>query len=157
MGALLRQSTLLVWNHFDGMENEYMKRGYLLPPGCKDLNDVIKLKEQQAQSLFYHLPQLPKVYDTALKPSSLAQMFKAQDTTPTPGKTLEPLPPVIGELVIPPHTTVKKLAALLGQKPFVIVGDLMKLGMFATVDFLLDFKTISKVARMHGFTAIKAA
>jgi Translation initiation factor IF-2, N-terminal region len=26
------------------MENEYMKRGYLLPEGCKDLIDVLKAK-----------------------------------------------------------------------------------------------------------------
>ncbi len=28
------------------MENEYMKRGYLLPEGCKDLIDVSKSKAQ---------------------------------------------------------------------------------------------------------------
>jgi hypothetical protein len=28
----------------DEMENEFMKRGYLLPKGCKDLSDVLKSK-----------------------------------------------------------------------------------------------------------------
>ncbi len=28
------------------MENEFMKRGYLLPKGCKDLTDVLKLKRR---------------------------------------------------------------------------------------------------------------
>lgn len=26
----------------EGMENEFMKRGYLLPDGCKDLIDVLR-------------------------------------------------------------------------------------------------------------------
>ena len=70
-------------------------------------------------------------------------------------KQLLPTPPVKGQIVISSKTTVKKLAALLELKPFEIIGDLMKLGMFATVDFLLDFKTISAIAKLHGFTAIR--
>jgi hypothetical protein len=30
------------------MENEFMKRGYLLPKGCKDLGDVLMSKAQPA-------------------------------------------------------------------------------------------------------------
>lgn len=116
-----------------------MKRGYLLPPGCKDLSDALKLKQQQVQSLLHHLPELSGGHDTA----------------PKPWKPATPLPPIKGQIFIPPHTTVRKLAALLEKRPFQIIGDLMQLGMFATVDFLLDFKTISRVARMHGFTAIR--
>ena len=68
----------------------------------------------------------------------------------------ETLPPVTRQVLVPPQTTVKQLATLLELRPFDIIGDLMKLGIFAMTDFLLDFKTISDVARMHGFFAIKA-
>jgi len=112
------------------MENEFMKRGYLLPEGCKDLSDVAKLKQRREPDL-----------------SVLGLL--------TP-KKFPPLPPVTKQVFIPPQTTVKKLAGLLDLKPFEIIGDLMKLGVFAMTDYLLDFKTISDVARMHGFLAIKA-
>jgi hypothetical protein len=113
-----------------GMENEFMKRGYLLPDGCKDLSDVANLKQRRASD-----------------PSALGLLAP---------KKFVPLPPITKQVFIPPQTTVKKLAALLDLKPFEIVGDLMKLGVFPMTDFLLDFKTISEVARMHGFLAIKA-
>lgn len=122
------------------MENEFMKRGYLLPKGCKDLHDVLLLKQKQVASLFQCLPALPTGHDAALKPWK----------QPAP-------PPVTAQIVIGPHTTVGKLATLLGLKPFQIIGDLMKLGMFATADYQLDFETISKIARTHGFMAIKSA
>lgn len=122
-----------------------MKRGYLLPPGCKDLSDTLKLRHPLVFDKVVHFPsEIPKanwhIYDSTVKPWKQPAQF----------------PPIKGQVFIPPHTTVKKLAALLGQKPFQIVADVMQLGMFATPDFLLDFKTISKVARMYGFTAIKA-
>jgi hypothetical protein len=66
------------------------------------------------------------------------------------------LPPLTRQVFIAPDTTVKKLAALLGQKPFKIICDLVQLGTFATVDEVLDFKVVSMVAKMNGFAAIKA-
>lgn len=119
-----------------------MKRGYLLPKGCKDLNDVLKLKQKQAEAL---LPFLPGSASASNDPA-----FK-------PWKLPPPLPVVTGEIVIPPHTTVKMLAALLSQNIAQIMGDLMKLGMLATPDFLLDFDTISRIARKYGLTAIRGA
>jgi len=103
------------------MENEYMRRGYLLPKGCKDLIDVLYLKGQARP---------------VMKP------------TPLPTK---PLPPVNGVVVLPGHTTVLELAAKLEQKPFRIVADLMEFGVFATVKQALDFNTLSKVTRKYGF------
>lgn len=120
-----------------------MKRGYLLPPGCKDLSDVLKLKHKQVPGVFWK--NLPYVSSSTF------------DTTVTFGKEPVALPPVKGEIVFPAGTTVKKLAALLGQTLAVINGDLMQLGILAAANFVLDFKTISKISRMHGFTAIKAA
>ncbi len=113
------------------MENEYMKRGYLLPDGCKDLSSVV----------------MPK-----LKLDSLSRYLSKA----VAAKSVMSLPPVTRQIVIPPKTTVKKLAVLLRQKPFRIICDLAQLGTFASVDDLLEFHMISDVARMHGFLAIRA-
>jgi len=132
----------------ENMENDYMKRGYLLPPGCKDLIDVLKLKEKKQQAMLtglLQLPPLPKVFGTTLKPWKPMSVGK-----PTP------LPAVKGEIIIPAVTTAGKLAALLGQKPYLIIADLMELGIFANVTELLDFEAISKVARKYGFIVKKA-
>jgi hypothetical protein len=107
------------------MENEYMKRGYLLPEGCKDLIDVLKPKVQR----------------------SVAQQQ-------APPRTL---PPITGELSISAQMTAMELAAVLKQKPFNIIADLMELGIFATVVQQLDFDTMSRVVRMYGFAAKKSA
>ncbi len=108
-----------------------MKRGYLLPDGCKDLSDVMALK---------------------LKQDKLSRFLALATATMPPA----PLPPITKQVFIPPQTTVKKLAAMLDLRPIEVVGDLMKVGVFAMLDQRLDFKTISEVARMHGFLAIKA-
>ena len=124
------------------MENEYMKRGYLLPEGCKDLNDVAKFK----------VKQMPEVLL-----SSLPDKVGSDNATAQSGKQSAALPPISRQVFISADTTVGKLAALLGQKPFKIICELLQLGTFASVDDLLDFKIISRVARMHGFQAIKGA
>lgn len=123
------------------MDNEFMKRGYLLPQGCKDLSDSALLDHKQPPEVIW--PHWRHNY-TACNPTK---------KSPT---QFPPLPPITRQVFIPPHTTVKKLAALLDLKPFEIVGDLLILGIFAMTDFLLDFKTISVVAKMHGYLAIKS-
>lgn len=120
-----------------------MKRGYLLPQGCKDLNDVLKLKQKHAAALLPYLPHMP-----ASSGASAETMLK-------PWKLSPALPPVIGEIVIPPNTTVKELATLLNKKPHEIVGELMLIGVFAAPNNLLDFDTISRIARKYGFTAVR--
>lgn len=112
------------------MENEFMKRGFLLPEGCKDLSDVPKPTQK-------HLPDLRALGLLTFK-------------------KLPPLPPITRQVFIPPKTSIYKLAELLGVKPFEIAADLLKLGVFGMVDNIIDFKTICEVARMHGFLAIKA-
>jgi hypothetical protein len=123
------------------MENEFMKRGYLLPDGCKDLSDVAKLKHKDVPKVFSAAALQAAFYDPMAKVS----------------KGSASLPPVTRQVFIPPGTTVDKLAALLEQKPFEIIADLMTLGVFAMVNYVIDFKTISEVARMHGYQAIKGA
>ena len=67
------------------------------------------------------------------------------------------LPPVSGEMTVPTQMTVKELARVLGQKPFLIIADLMKIGVFATASQELDFDVISKVIRKYGFVAKRMA
>jgi len=47
-----------------------MKRGFLLPKGCKDLNDVLKRKQKRVRRAQFPriYPQLPKGWRMKLKP-----------------------------------------------------------------------------------------
>jgi len=111
-----------------------MQRGFLLPEGCKDLIDVLKLKPR------LELLKLPlQVFDFQPK----QQQYPAL------------LPAIVGQIVVTEQTTVAKLAALLGRKPFQIIGDLMEIGVFASLHQLLGFEAISKIARKYGFIAIR--
>ncbi len=109
----------------DDTENEFMKRGYLLPKGYKDLSDVLKSKGAPGSSTPKH---------------------------PTPA----PLPPIKGEMSVPPWMTVRELAETLSQKPFQIIADLMEIGIYAQVSQKLEFDAISTVLRKYGYVAKKA-
>jgi hypothetical protein len=108
------------------LENEFMKRGYLLPNGCKDLVETLGPNAPRDS----RPPALP------VKPA--------------------PLPPVTGELLVPDRISVPKLAVAVGKKPFQIVADLMEAGVFATVEQELNFEAISKVVRKYRFRAKRA-
>jgi hypothetical protein len=117
--------------HFENMEpDDFMKRGFLLPEGCKDLTDTWKIKAQS-----------PSKHQSAPSPS------------PVPCAS----PQIVGEVVIPEETTVEGLAALLHQTKFQIVADLMKLKVYLTIYQTPDYETIAKVARMYGYIAKRAA
>lgn len=107
------------------MNYDYSKRGFLLPEGCKDLIDVLKLADQSKQQ---------------------------QPVLPPPL-----LPPIIGQMEVPDQIAVRELAALVNQKPFQIIADLMGLGIFANVNQQLDFGTVSRVLRKYGYAAKRTA
>ncbi len=48
---------------------------------------------------------------------------------------------------------VKDLAALLGRKPFQIVGDLVDVGVMAGAHQSISFEVAAKVAKKYGFDA----
>jgi len=51
------------------MNHDYTKRGYLLPEGCKDLNDVLERKRKRSNCFLpTQFVQLPKSYGPMLKP-----------------------------------------------------------------------------------------
>jgi hypothetical protein len=54
---------------------------------------------------------------------------------------------------IPDPVVVKELASALRIRPFKVIADFMKLGVWANADETIDFKTASVVAWMHGFYA----
>src|SRR5215813_2758266 len=122
------------------MENEFMKRGYLLPKGCKDLVDVLNLKQKQDFLTF--------------KP------FKTKSQLPWLSKSSVSLPPgpptVFKEIKLQTPITVAQLAETLNAKPFAIVADLMEIGMFASLKQCIDFDTASAVALKYGYLARKA-
>jgi len=61
------------------------------------------------------------------------------------------------DLLVPDHITVKELAALLRQKPFKLILDLMELGVFPNVSHGLDFEVVSQIACKYGYVAKRPA
>ncbi len=60
--------------------------------------------------------------------------------------------PETGEIItIKPPIVVRDLANALKQKPFIIIGDLMKLGVFATVNQAIDEKIARQICAKYGF------
>ena len=60
--------------------------------------------------------------------------------------------PETGEIItIKPPIIVRDLANALKQKPFIIIGDLMKLGVFATVNQAIDEKIARQICAKYGF------
>jgi len=120
---------------------EHFERGYLLPNGCKDLIDVIKLQAQCETKVFFKpnakffLKAKPKIF---LKPLS-------QPLTQPPQNK--------GELLITEPANASQLAEVLAQPISHIIADAMQLGVFATPNQSLSFEVISKIALKYGFTA----
>ena len=118
------------------MDFGFMKRGYLLPKGCKDLIDVLNLPREGGEYF---------IDVSKLKP----QVFKF------PQGKLPAQPLILEELVIPKGISVAHFAELLGKKLFRIIADLMELGVFATANQSVSFEILCKVARKYGFIAKK--
>ncbi|MEK7707931.1 MAG: translation initiation factor IF-2 [Verrucomicrobiota bacterium] len=54
-------------------------------------------------------------------------------------------------ITIKPPIVVRELAEQLKQKPFIIIGDLMKLGVFANVNQAIDEKIATQICAKYGF------
>jgi hypothetical protein len=149
------------------MDQEYTNRGYLLPPGCKDLIDVLNLKQQAPGNSDWMMDALkPKPRPVKLSPSKFDLFLEAlkqsklsllnQESKQSLAEQAAALPPIVGEIMVPAETTVLQLAVLLGQKPFQIIHDVAELGLFVFPKDRLSFEIISKVARKHGFLAVRS-
>ena len=102
---------------------------YLLPEGCKDLNDVILLQEQDATSI----SALKKNVDVP-----------AAESTPPVCITLSGL------------VTVGALAHLLQVKPYRLISTLIQFKTFACATSVISFATASKVCAHYGVAVHKA-
>jgi translation initiation factor IF-2 len=138
------------------MYYDYNKRSYLLPPGCKDLIDLLKL-EQQKKPLPIKLPMHPA--ETAFIPGvdEFLGVWKLKKKKPTKSETASPASGTsLREVTIPETILVMELAKVAGQKPFKIIADLMEIGVFANMKQKVRFDSASRVLKKYGITAKKA-
>jgi translation initiation factor IF-2 len=81
----------------------------------------------------------------------------AQQPAREPAKPAAPAGPKISlpdsaeVIIIKPPIIVRELAEQLKQKPFIIIGDLIKLGVFATVNQAIDEKIAQQLCAKYGF------
>jgi len=129
---------------------DYNKRNYLLPPGCKDLIDLMKLEE--------HRPIIPEGAED-LSPEMV--QFLTPWKLPSKEKKAKPAQadPASGsfrEVKIPQSIAVSKLAELVGQKPFQIIAEFMGLGIFTTAHALVSFEAAAMLLKKYGLIAKRA-
>jgi hypothetical protein len=150
---------ILVSKVFGMMYYDYNKRSYLLPPGCKDLIDLLRLEEQKKRSAI-QLPTLEGLLGGETFIASTQEILGPWKLKKK--KSKEPQPdslkfPSIHEIAIPDEIPVMELAKIAGQKPFKIVADLMEIGIFANVYQKIGFDAASRVLKKYGILAKKAA
>ena len=117
----------------DTPQQEHEKpRFLLLPEGCKDLIDALRLHQQEgeAPALAY-----PHVLSSAANPP---QELPSSVTLPDP-------------------ISIRDLAAILHLEPFKIVHSLIQVKIFASPDTEIDFTIASAICSHYGVAAIKAA
>ena len=149
---------LLLPRRFSGMMYyDYNKRSYLLPPGCKDLIDLLRLEEQKRQSSI----QLPFLQSGDMFIASTEDILapwklkkgkpKEPESAPAGSETF------LREVAIPDEVLILELAQIAGQKPFRIIADLMEIGIFANVKQKVGFEAAARVLKKHGIIAKRAA
>jgi translation initiation factor IF-2 len=83
--------------------------------------------------------------------SKSAGLSKAAPQKAEPAAPKLVLPADARIISIKPPIVVRDLAEQLKQKPFMIIGDLMKLGVFATVNQAIDEATAEKICANYGY------
>jgi hypothetical protein len=107
---------------------DYSKRDCLLPPGCKDLIDVLNLEAAGTAGSATFQSGLPAV-------------------SPLEGTTVE----------LGPTIMVKELAKLLGGNAYIVVADLVETGVCASFHDQISFETAAKVLAKYGVIARRSA
>jgi hypothetical protein len=141
------------------MYYDYNKRSYLLPPGCKDLIDLLKLDEQKKQ-FSIQLPKLPGLLGGEIFIAGTEEILGPWKLKKKKSKEPEAEPLIVlpgSEVVIPEQIVALQLAKIAGQKPFKIIADLMEIGVFANVNQPIDFEAASRILKKYGITAKKMA
>ena len=135
--------------------SESEKPRYLLPEGCKDLNDVIRQQEEDAALQ----KQKAAVFEALEKYASMAKapQKKYQDLSDTLKKhwheTSKELPL---HVTIPDPVTVGELADMLHLKAFKVISALVNFHVFASPGSTLPFATASQVCAHFGVAVQKA-
>jgi translation initiation factor IF-2 len=104
-----------------------------LPPGCKDLIDLLKLEKSQKS-------------EEGMNPI----FWKAQASIPQQKSLLQGTTVEVESTII-----VKDLAQLLSVKPFTVIADLLALGVFVNLNEALNFDTAVMVFAKYGVVAKK--
>lgn len=138
------------------MYYDYNKRSYLLPPGCKDLIDFLRLQEQKKQASI-ELPFMQLGDVSVDNPAEMPVPWKLKKK-----KAKDPVEdllkiPTLREVTIPEALLVVDLARIAGQKPFKIIADLMEIGIFANANYKVGFQAASRVLKKYGIVAKKAS
>ena len=107
-------------------------RFLLLPDGCKDLIDALRLQQQQAEA-----PELA---------------YPIVSFSP-----VEPPQELPASVMLPDPVSIRDLALALHLKPYKVVGSLIRLNVFASLNTEIDFNTASTVCSHYGVAATKVA
>jgi hypothetical protein len=142
------------------MYYDYNKRSYLLPPGCKDLIDLLRLEEHKKRisTQLPPLPGLPGILKGETFVAGTQEIFgpwKLKKKKSKEPADESPSVPSIREVVIPDQILVRELAKIAGQKPFKIIADLTEIGIFANVTQKIGFEAASRVLKKYGILAKK--
>jgi len=135
------------------MYYDYNKRSYLLPPGCKDLIDLLKLEEQKKQPSI----QLPMLQ--GLPGLQGGEIFIAG----TQEKEIEGSSirfPAVHSIRWPGCHSRRNFRTGVDEncrpKPFKAIADLMEIGIFANVKQKIGFEAAARVLKKYGIIANKA-
>jgi hypothetical protein len=136
------------------MYYDYNKRSYLLPPGCKDLIDLLRLEQKKQASIQLPFLQSADMFAGTEQIFGAWKLKKKKPKQPQPD-SLEI--PKVTEVTIPDEILLTDLAKITGQKPFKIIADLMEIGVFANTQQLVGFKAASRVLKKYGIVAKTSA
>ena len=113
----------------DEPPSESEKPRFLLPDGCKDLIDAIRLQASKNKKV--------EIYTKITIPDQ-----ELPDNLPA-------------SVELPEFVTVKDLATALHLEAFSVIRTLMHFGLFETINSMLDFKTASLICDYYGVTPHK--
>jgi hypothetical protein len=148
---------MMVPKVFRMMYYDYNKRSYLLPLGCKDLIDLLRLEEQKKRTASQTL-KLPGFHAEIFIPGT-QETFGPWKLKKMKSKEPQAEPPVVpptSEVFIPDQILVMQVAKIAGQKPFKIIADLMEIGIFANVMQKIGYEAASRILKKYGIVARKA-
>ncbi len=87
----------------------------------------------------------PQPQPSAPAPVPLPVSASASAAAPTP-------PPIGGAINVKAPVSVADLSALMGMKPHKLIAELVRMGVFANTDTLLDSDQVAALCEKHGFT-----